>query len=53
MKIPKWYLYGALIALIFETFFSRLSVELWVGGCYLVLGAVMLIVPDIYKKIVK
>ena len=53
MKLPKWYMIGLIPVLFAETFFPKLADFVWLGGSYLVLGALILIVPDIYKKIAK
>ena len=43
LKLPQWYLYGAIAVLFVQAFIPVLADKLWITGCYLVAGAVTLI----------
>ncbi len=41
--LPKWYLYFALVPLFINAFIPSVAALLWLSGCYLVLGGLVLI----------
>ena len=51
LALPSFYLYGLLVPSFLCAF--EVGIGQWFAVCYLVLGAVILLVPDIYKKVIE